>query len=155
MMAGGAIDPLIPCVGAIVRDAGGRLLLVRRANPPAQGLWSIPGGRVEAGESAEDAAVRELAEETGLHGSVQREVGTVERAAPGGGTYVIREFLVHIETAEAPVAGDDAADSAWFTPAELETLETSPGLVETLDGWGLLRETSPVTSPPPSTSTSA
>jgi isopenicillin N synthase-like dioxygenase/ADP-ribose pyrophosphatase YjhB (NUDIX family) len=135
---------LIDCVGAIVRDAAGRFLLVRRANPPAQGLWSIPGGRVEAGESAHDAVVRELAEETGLQGTIRREVGTVERAAPGGGTYVIRDFLVEVDGAEAPVAGDDAADAAWFTPADLDTLETSPGLVDALSGWGLLARGIPI-----------
>jgi isopenicillin N synthase-like dioxygenase/ADP-ribose pyrophosphatase YjhB (NUDIX family) len=140
----GATEPLIPCVGAIVRDAAGRLLLVRRANPPAQGLWSIPGGRVEPGETAELAVVRELVEETGLLGAVQREVGTVERAAPGGGTYVIRDFLLHVEDAGAPVAGDDAAEAAWFTPAELEALDTSPGLVEALEGWGLLAPVIPI-----------
>ncbi len=143
-MTSRATEPLIDCVGAIVRDAAGRVLLVRRANPPAQGLWSIPGGRVEAGESAHDAVLRELAEETGLHGTVQREVGTVERAAPGGGTYVIRDFLVQAETADAPVAGDDATDAAWFTPAELDTLATSPGLVEALTGWGLLARGIPI-----------
>ena len=137
-MTTGATEPLIDCVGAIVRAADGRLLLVRRANPPAQGLWSIPGGRVEAGESAEQAVVRELVEETGLRGTVLREGGTVERAAPGGGTYVIRDFLLDVESSDAPVAGDDAAEVAWFAPAELGTLETSPGLVAALDGWGLL-----------------
>ncbi len=71
-------------------------------------------------------------------GTVQREVGSVERAAPGGGTYVIRDFLVHVEAADAPVAGDDAADAAWFTPADLDALDTSPGLVEALEGWGIL-----------------
>lgn len=139
-----ATEPLIDCVGAIVRDDAGRLLLVRRANAPAQGLWSIPGGRVEAGESAHDAVLRELAEETGLHGKVQREVGTVERAAPGGGTYVIRDFLVRVDGAQMPVAGDDAADAAWFTPDDLDTLETSPGLVEALQGWGLIARGIPI-----------
>lgn len=140
-MTAGTSEPLIDCVGAIVRDDAGRLLLVRRANPPAQGLWSIPGGRVEAGEAAHDAVVRELVEETGLHGTVQREVGTVERAAPGGGTYVIRDFLVQVETADAPIAGDDAADAAWFTRTELDALDTSPGLMTALEGWGLLPPT--------------
>ena len=143
-MTTGAPEPLIDCVGAIVRDPAGRLLLVRRANPPAQGLWSIPGGRVEPGESAHEAVVRELVEETGLSGTVQREVGTVERAAPGGGTYVIRDFLVHVESSGEPIAGDDAADAAWFTPDELDALATSPGLVEALAGWGLLARGIPV-----------
>ena len=129
---------LIPCVGAIVVDDGGRLLLVRRANPPAQGLWSIPGGRVEPGEEGEQAVLRELVEETGVVGVVMREVGTVTRDAPGGGTYVIRDFLVRADAEFDLVAGDDALDAAWFTPAELRAVDTSPGLVEALESWGLL-----------------
>jgi len=60
---------LVPCVGAIAFDADGRLLLIRRANPPAQGQWSLPGGRVEPGEDWRDAVLRELEEETGRAGS--------------------------------------------------------------------------------------
>lgn len=130
--------PQIPCVGAIVFDEDGRLLLVRRANPPAQGLWSIPGGRVEPGEGDEDAVVRELAEETGLAGTVVREVGTITRDAPSGGTYVIRDFLMQVASGLSPVAGDDASDAAWFTPDEVRAAPTSPGLVGTLTSWGLL-----------------
>src|SRR4051812_35800604 len=51
----------VPCVGAVVTDAEGRLLLVQRANEPGRGLWSIPGGRVEPGETARQAVVREVA----------------------------------------------------------------------------------------------
>jgi 8-oxo-dGTP diphosphatase len=134
----GTAGPLIPCVGAIVVDAAGRVLLVRRANPPAQGTWSIPGGRVEPGERAEDAVVRELAEETGLRGEIEREVGTVERAAPAGGTYVIRDFLLRVDDAALLRAADDALDAGWFTGPEVAALETSPGLRETLIGWGIL-----------------
>ena len=131
----------IPCVGAIVFDEDGRLLLVRRANPPAQGLWSIPGGRVEPGESDEGAVVRELAEETGLTGGVEREVGTITREAPDGGTYVIRDYLLRVRPGSTPIAGDDASEAAWFTEAELRAAATSPGLVAALEGWGLLRVT--------------
>ena len=131
-------EPVIPCAGAIVVDRAGRVLLVLRANPPAQGRWSIPGGRIEAGERAEEAAVRELREETGLRGEVVRDVGTVERPAPAGGTYVIRDFLLRVEGDPMPVAGDDAADAGWFTGAEVRALETSPGLGEALIGWGIL-----------------
>jgi 8-oxo-dGTP diphosphatase len=130
--------PSIPCVGAIVQDAAGRILLVRRANPPAQGTWSIPGGRVEPGESAEAAVVRELAEETGLRGALVREVGTVQRPALGGGTYVIRDFLMHVADGEVLRAGDDALDAGWFSGPDVATIETSPGLRETLVGWGIL-----------------
>ena len=135
---------LIPCAGAVVRDAGERILLVRRANPPAQGLWSIPGGRVEPGESAQDAVLRELLEETGLRGVIEREIGTVERAAPSGGTYVIRDFLVRVEGTPRPAAGDDASEAGWFTEDEVRALDTSPGLVAKLTEWGLLASGLPV-----------
>lgn len=128
----------IPCVGAVVRDTSGRILLVRRANPPAQGTWSIPGGRVEPDETHEAAVVRELAEETGLTGVVERDVGIVRRDAPGGGVYVIRDFLVLVDDGVQPKAGDDAADAGWFTANELHAAETSPGLADALIHWGLL-----------------
>jgi 8-oxo-dGTP diphosphatase len=128
----------IPCVGAVVRDETGRFLLVRRANPPAQGRWSIPGGRVEPGESHEVAVLRELAEETGLTGVLVREVGTVNRDAPGGGTYVIRDFLVTVGEGVTARAGDDAADVGWFLPGDLAALDTSDGLLEALVHWGLV-----------------
>lgn len=127
----------IPCVGAIAHDPRGRILLVRRANEPARGLWSLPGGRVEPGESHEAAVVREVLEETGLEASVVREVGTIERDAPEGGTYVIRDFVVEV-TGGALVPGDDASGAAWFTRAELAVLPTSPGLIEALTDWALL-----------------
>ena len=139
------VDPdgreLVPCVGAITFDAGGRLLLIRRANPPAQGLWSIPGGRVEPGEDWADAAVRELAEETGVVASVNRFVGEVRRDAPLGGIYVIRDYVMDLTvdgSSSVPVAGDDALDAAWFTPDEVRSADTSPGLVDALESWGLL-----------------
>lgn len=128
----------IPCVGAIVVDDDGRLLLVKRAHPPAQGMWSIPGGRVEPGESDQDAVVRELQEETGLLGTIEREVGTIEREAPSGGTYVIRDFLLRVESVGGLRAGDDAADAAWFTPGELRAAQTSPGLMEALVDWHII-----------------
>ena len=129
----------IPCAGAVVFDDAARLLLVKRANPPAQGLWSLPGGRLEPGESAEDAVVREVAEETGLAVRVEREVGTVERASPSGDTYVIRDFLcVMSEPGSAPIAGDDAADARFASHSELLELPTSPGLLEALSDWGLI-----------------
>lgn len=125
----------IPCVGAIALDFRGRLLLIRRANEPARGLWSLPGGRVESGESHEEAVVREVREETGLTAVVVREVGTVERGAPGGGVYVIRDFLVEVRG--DPVAGDDAREAAWVSRTDLEALPTSPGLLEALAEWGI------------------
>lgn len=130
----------IPCVGAVVFDDRGRLLLVKRANPPAQGTWSLPGGRLEPGESASRGVVREVFEETGLTVSVEREVGTFNRSAGSGDTYVIRDFLCRVHGDARVVAGDDAADARFFQMSEINRLETSEGLLEALDEWGLLNE---------------
>jgi 8-oxo-dGTP diphosphatase len=127
----------IPCVGAIVRDDGGRLLLVFRSRPPAAGTWSLPGGRIEPGESAEAACVREVDEETGLVVDVVRHVGQVERPAPGGGTFVIDDYACRT-VGGALRAGDDAGDARFVSDAELDRLPLAPLLLETLREWGEL-----------------
>lgn len=129
----------VPCVGAIVVDEAGRLLLIRRGNPPAQGQWSLPGGRVEVGETHEVAVLRELREETGMTGSLGRHVGEIRRDAPDGSIYVIQDYLVTVDGSSTPVAGDDALDAAWFTVDELPALDTSPGLIDALSDWGVIR----------------
>lgn len=134
----------IPCIGAIVFDEQGRLLLVKRANPPAQGKWSLPGGRREPGETSESGVVREVREETGLAVTVVREVGTIERDAPSGDTYVIRDFLCALSTDATdatdatPVAADDASDAGFFALTEVIDLPTSEGLLEALRDWDLI-----------------
>ena len=129
---------LIPCVGGIVINPAGFLLVVQRKNEPARGLWSLPGGRVETGESAASAVVREVTEETGIVAPVLREVGSVRRAAPGGGMYDIRDFLMLDVAGIAPLAADDALDARYVTPAQLRDLPTSPGLIEALTEWGIM-----------------
>ncbi len=128
----------VPCVGAVVFDDAGRLLLIRRGNPPAQGQWSLPGGRVEPGETHEGAVLRELLEETGVTGSLGRHVGEVRRDAPDGSVYVIQDYLVTADGEQALCAGDDALDAAWFAVGELPALDTSPGLIDALSDWGLI-----------------
>jgi 8-oxo-dGTP diphosphatase len=132
--------PRIDCVGGIVVSDDGRLLLVRRGQEPAKGAWSVPGGRVEAGESDAEATAREVLEETAVVVRVGRLAGSVERDAPGGGVYLIRDYLCRPEDTGPTVvrAGDDADEAGWFTPAELRALNTSPGLVEALEAWGVL-----------------
>ncbi len=129
----------IDCVGAIVHDDG-RLLLVRRANPPAAGTWTIPGGKVEPGEDDATAVAREVAEETGLVVEVGRLVGQVERDAPGGDVFVIRDYectLAQGSPTDA-VAGDDADDVTWVDLDGLARLPLAPLLRQTLDDWGVL-----------------
>jgi ADP-ribose pyrophosphatase YjhB (NUDIX family) len=117
------------------------MLLVRRAHPPGAGQWSIPGGRVEPGETEPAAVAREVREETGLEVAVGRRVGAVERAGPGGVVYAITDYVCTMVGGELRAA-DDAADVRWAAPEELATLPLVDGLVDALTSWGLL-------APPP------
>ncbi|MDQ1642298.1 MAG: 8-oxo-dGTP diphosphatase [Actinomycetota bacterium] len=128
----------IPCVGALVHDDQGRLLVVRRAREPAAGRWSVPGGRVEGDESDYQAVVREVLEETSLHVVVGLRVGTVQRPGPAGTIYDIRDYACSLSVATTPVAGDDAAEVRWVTRQELRSLDLSDGLWESLSEWGML-----------------
>jgi 8-oxo-dGTP diphosphatase len=129
---------LIPCVGAVIRDDAGRLLLVKRGHEPGKGLWSIPGGRVEEGESDAAAVVREVREETGLVVVPGRLIGSVRRPVGGdGGVFDIRDYAAAV-TGGALVPGDDADDAVWAGPAELDTLPLTAGLLDTLRSWGVV-----------------
>ena len=108
----------IPCVGAVIKDDTGRLLLIRRGHEPAAGLWSIPGGRIEPGESDASALVREVLEETGLTVVAGRLLCEVERPGQAGAMLDIRDYLAVVTGGEL-AAGDDAADARWSAPAEL------------------------------------
>ncbi|MFF0519305.1 NUDIX hydrolase [Actinomadura nitritigenes] len=127
----------VRCVGGIVRDGSGRLLLVRRGRPPGAGLWSVPGGRVEPGEDDAAALVRELKEETGLDVVAGALAGSVDRPGPGGVVYEIHDYEARA-VGGVLRAGDDAADARWVTAAELRELPLTDGLVEALESWGLL-----------------
>jgi 8-oxo-dGTP diphosphatase len=87
--------PKIRCVGALVYDAQGRLLLVQRANDPGRGRWSLPGGKVEPGETDAAAVVREVREETGLVVTPGRLVGMVARPAPHG-VFEIHDYFCEV-----------------------------------------------------------
>jgi 8-oxo-dGTP diphosphatase len=132
------VVPEVPCVGAVVHDDRGRLLLIRRGHTPSRGLWSVPGGRVEPGETEEDAVVREVAEETGLTVTAGVLLGRV-RIPAGGVVFTVADFACRpADPGQRPVAGDDADDVAWVDTAGLAALDCTPGLAEALGGWDAL-----------------
>ena len=119
------------CVGAIVVEDA-QLLLIRRGRGPAQGEWSVPGGRVEDGELLAEAVVRELLEETGLEGVCGELIGWVERVGDGY-HFVILDFGVTLLDPDVgPVAGDDAAEAAWVPFEDLGDLRLVDGLYDFL-----------------------
>jgi 8-oxo-dGTP diphosphatase len=124
-------------VGAVVvRDD--RLLVVRRGHGPGAGEWSVPGGRVEGGETLHEAVVREVWEETGLEVVVERFLGWVERLG-GEHHFVILDFCAGLLEAEAvAVAGDDAAEVAWVPLHELSEIRLVAGLHEFLTDQGII-----------------
>ncbi|MCR6486511.1 NUDIX domain-containing protein [Amycolatopsis sp. OK19-0408] len=126
----------IRCVGGITYDDLGRLLLIRRANDPGSGQWSLPGGRVEPGETDEQAVIREMLEETGLHVIPGTVVGSVVR-----GPYEIHDYACSV-TGGVLTAGDDATDARWSDAADLSGLEAAGELVDllyvTLRDWNAL-----------------
>jgi ADP-ribose pyrophosphatase YjhB (NUDIX family) len=124
------------CVGAIVVHEGD-LLLVRRANEPGIGEWSIPGGRVRASETLAEAVVREVLEETGLEGICEDLVGWAERIEPGY-HFVILDFRVTLLERGTPIAGDDAVEARWVSLSEVAELNLVEGLAEFLHDHGIL-----------------
>jgi 8-oxo-dGTP diphosphatase len=119
--------PEIPLVGiGAIIVADDRVLLVKRAHPPIEGQWSIPGGVLEVGELLRDAAVREAREETGLIVETGELLGVYDRVLRGLENrvqyhYVLIDFLCRPVGGELRAASD-AAEVRWFTRAELPAL---------------------------------
>jgi 8-oxo-dGTP diphosphatase len=126
----------IPGVGVAVIDAG-LLLVVRKGSGPWEGKWAVPGGRVEYGERMEDAAVREVREETGLDIRLGPVVWTGQVIGPGNPPefhFTLVDYVGFVLGGSLQ-AGDDAMEARWATLtecAELDLVETMPGLLERL-----------------------
>ncbi|HEX4100091.1 MAG: NUDIX domain-containing protein [Pseudonocardiaceae bacterium] len=127
----------VRCVGAVLLDDAGRLLLIRRANEPGRGRWSVPGGRVEDGETDQHAVIREVAEETGLAVEVTSWLGDVQRGGPDGAVFDIHDYSCRV-TGGTLRAGDDADGARWCDAGALATLPIVTGLIEALAGWHCL-----------------
>jgi 8-oxo-dGTP diphosphatase len=136
------IVSVIPCVGAIIKDDQGRLLLIKRGHEPGAGLWSLPGGRIEPGETDAEALVREMREETGLEVEAGDLIGAVQRPGLGGTVIDIKDYAATV-IGGTLTPGDDAADARWVNAWELESMAITEGLVEALTSWGVLPETMP------------
>lgn len=111
----------VPAVGVVcLRDDS--VLLIRRGTPPRQGEWSLPGGRIEPGERAMDAALRELREETGVEAEITGLIDVVDGLFPEAGRhYVLIDYAARWLSGE-PVAGDDALEARFVALDEVEVL---------------------------------
>lgn len=111
----------VPAVG-VVCLRGDSVLLIRRAKPPREGEWSLPGGRIEPGERAVDSALRELREETGVEAEITGLIDVVDGLFPEAGRhYVLIDYAARWVSGE-PVAGDDALEARFVALDEVESL---------------------------------
>jgi 8-oxo-dGTP diphosphatase len=123
--------PQLAVSGAIFRD--GKILLVRRARSPGKGFYSLPGGRVEFGESLHTALHREVDEETGLRIEIVGFTGWREvlPGNSGGGHYVIMSFAARWAAREV-VLNEEHDDFKWLPPDALGDLKVTGGLQEVI-----------------------
>jgi len=117
-------------VGAIVFDDAGRVLLVERGRPPGQGLWSIPGGRLEPRETLAQAVAREVREETGLIVEVGALACVVERMGDDY-HFVLLDYFARV-TGGTLAAASDARAARFVAIDEVAALPTTDGLVDVL-----------------------
>jgi len=138
-------DPPHPILGvsiAVFRE--GRVLLSTRTKPPSTGVFSLPGGRVEAGENLEETALRELEEEVGVKAKIIAFNRFVEMIAPQAGSemrqhYVVLSFVGTWISGEGS-PGPEAGEVLWAEPRQLVHLNTSPHLDAVVeDAFRILR----------------
>ncbi|HEX8950313.1 MAG TPA: NUDIX hydrolase [Polyangia bacterium] len=124
-------DAPVVAVGVLLLD-GDRVLLVQRARPPQAGRWTVPGGGVEVGETLEEAALRELAEETGLGCTLGPVVEVLDRVVRDEAGRVEYHYVILDFVGSAPTgtlrAASDSADARWVPIAELDAWQTTDGL---------------------------
>ncbi|MDQ0347040.1 NUDIX hydrolase [Ancylobacter vacuolatus] len=123
--------PVLATSAAVFRD--GRLLLARRGRPPSLGLWTLPGGRVEPGETLAQAAAREVMEEVGVACEILGVAGALDIIQRDPDGALAAHFVVVSHAARwvqgEPQEGPEASEVGWFHPAALPQ-ETTPGLAD-------------------------
>ena len=135
--------PAFPFVGVgILIEKDDKYLLIKRAAEPDKGLWTVPGGLIEVGEKAADAAAREVLEETGLVVDVGERLGVVDKIVHDDEGKVLYHFIIMFYEA-THVRGeleamDDALDARWVTLDEFKEYELSKSLVKIMTEIGLL-----------------
>jgi ADP-ribose pyrophosphatase YjhB (NUDIX family) len=135
--------PFLAVSAAIVRE--GRILVVRRARAPANGLFTLPGGVVELGETLTEAVTREIHEETGLVIEPVALAGFREAVVRDAQDHVKRHFVILCFAARwragEPVLNEELSEARWLDPAELADLPTTPGLADIVTAaFGRLEE---------------
>ena len=133
--------PVLAVGGVVIRD--GKVLLIRRGKPPALGEWAIPGGRVELGETLEEAAEREVREETGVQVRASGICHLFEdiRKDEAGRIrfhYVIVDLFAEYRVGD-PCAADDAHEAAWLSPEDFPSLPVNQSTLHLLRKLGFLR----------------
>ena len=141
-MSGRRLYPEKPLVGVgVLIQNDDRFLLIKRAAEPDAGLWSVPGGMVELGEKATEAAKREVLEETGLDVEIVGVLGVVDKIVEGDGGRIKFHFVI-VDYLANPVGGSleassDALDAKWVRSEDFQDYEVSPTLVVLLKRIGL------------------
>ncbi|TNB46565.1 NUDIX domain-containing protein [Martelella lutilitoris] len=129
-----------PASSVIVRR-GEKFLLVRRANPPAQAMYAFPGGKAEEGETAEQAAIRELAEETGLVAASARLFAVydlIDRDDSGeiASFFRLSVFQADVDGEAVAAAADDADDLGWYALEEIRAMNVPTSVLECAERLG-------------------
>ena len=121
------------CVGVLCYKAG-HVSMIQRGTAPRKGEWSIPRGRIEAGESERAAALRELMEETGVTADLGHKIATIP-AVFEGYNYMLHDYIATYQSGE-PIAGDDAADCAFVPISDVPKMDLWPKTRDIiLDGY--------------------
>lgn len=127
---------IVLAASGVVKDADGRFLLVLRTKNPEAGCWTVPGGVVEPGETLQEAAAREVLEETGIIVRIKQEVWSLTQPAAPDTIYEIHDFLAE-PIGGVLCAGDDAGGARWFTAEEMRHAPLTHDLVGYLTRAGL------------------